>query len=46
MKNKTVSPYTDSPKILPAVVDEKKSPLLIYGVIAGIALIYFLTKKK
>lgn len=42
---KSVTPFTDSPKIAPAEGTTKLSPMLIYGLIGGIALIYFLTKK-
>ena len=42
---KSVSPFTDSPKVAPAEGTTKPSPMLIYGIIGGLALIYFLTKK-
>jgi hypothetical protein len=46
MKTKMISPYGAGPKILPAEMEEKKSPFLIYGIIGGLILVYFLTKKK
>ena len=42
---KLVSPYSEAPKILPAEMDQEKSPVLIYAIIGGLALVYFLTKK-
>ena len=43
---KLVSPYSEAPKTLPAEIETKSNPMLIYGIIGGLALVYFLTKKK
>jgi hypothetical protein len=42
---KLISPNGLAPKTLPAEMETKKSPLLLY-VIGGLALVYFLTMKK
>lgn len=43
---KLISPYGVAPKTLPAEMETKSNPMLIYGIIGGLALVYFLTKKK
>lgn len=46
MKTKMISPYGAGPKTLPAEMETKSNPMLIYGIIGGLILVYFLTKKK
>ena len=47
MKKKLISTNTESPRIAP--VQDNNNPLssiYIYGIVAGLALVYFLTKNK
>jgi len=42
---KSLNQFSPAPRTAPAEIPTKSSPMLIYGIIGGLALIYFLTKK-
>lgn len=46
MKKKLISTNTEGPRIAPVQNSNKPNSIYIYGIVAGLALVYFLTKNK